>query len=93
MTLMRASTCAALCLLLSACGTPAPKQLTLPPTERVVPACPELTLCRLPGRSAPRTNEEFDAALVQTEAALLQCAAKVDGCVRKQEAATDAAAR
>jgi hypothetical protein len=30
---------------------------------------------------------------VQTEAALLQCAAKVDGCVRKQKAAADAAPR
>lgn len=93
MILMRASTCAALCLLLSACGTPASKQQTLAPIERVQAACPELTLCRLPGRAAPRTNEEFDAALVQAEAALLQCAAKVDGCVRKQQAVNDAAPR
>jgi hypothetical protein len=55
---MRAITCLALCLLLSACGTPAPKQLTLAPIETPQAVCPELVLCRLPGRPALLVNED-----------------------------------
>ena len=90
---MRALTCLALCLLLSACGTPAPKQLTLAPTEKPQAVCPELTHCRLPGRPALLVNEDWDRALNQTEGALLQCAAQIDDCIRKQQAIDHAAAR
>jgi hypothetical protein len=90
---MRAITCLALCLLLSACGTPAPKQLTLAHIETPQAVCPELVLCRLPGRPALVVNEDWDRALTQTEAALLQCAAQVDDCMQRQKAIDHATPR
>lgn len=52
-----------------------------------------LTPCRLPALPALVWNEDWDAAMSVTEAALLQCAAQVIDCINIQEAATRAAAR
>jgi hypothetical protein len=88
-----ASICALLCLLLSACGTPAQKQQTPHVIERPRPVCVSLIPCRLPGRLALQSNEDWDRALSQTEGALLQCATQVLDCINKQQAVDHAAAR
>ena len=80
----------ALCLVLSACATPEPKQPTLLSIEPAPPVC-ELTLCRLPGRPALIVNEDWALALDETEAALTSCAAQVQACIGKQGVMTNAA--
>lgn len=77
--------CAALFLLLSGCGTNAPKQPTPSPTVKAV-AC-ELVPCRLSARPALVTNEDALAAIDAAEADLLSCAVQVLDCIQKQEAA------
>lgn len=77
--------CAASCLLLLGCATSAPKQPTPPPGAPVL-VC-ELVPCALPARPPLQVNEDFAAALDDTEAALLSCAVQVLDCMQKQTAA------
>ncbi|WP_218831627.1 Rz1-like lysis system protein LysC [Pseudomonas fragi] len=78
-----------LSLLLSACGTPAPK----PPTQLLTgPALScSLVPCRLPGRPPLVANEDWPLALDETEDALTRCATQVLDCIQKQGAVTHAA--
>ncbi|GEM_PF-2163034 len=75
---------ASLCLLTSACSTQDPKPPTPPPTAPVVQC--DLTLCYLPARPPIRTNNDWPAALTNTEAALLSCAVQVQECIEVQAA-------
>lgn len=76
-----------LSLLLSACATPAPQQLTPLPGERDRPRLCPLVACPLPGRPAPGHNEDMTAALDDTETALKACAVQVLDCIQRQGAA------
>ncbi|MCY1298014.1 hypothetical protein D9M70_474780 [compost metagenome] len=78
------TTCAVLCLLLSAGCTPAPKPQTPPPTT-VRQDCP-LTPCRLPGRPAPTANDDWGRALDAVETELKSCAVQVLDCMQRQAA-------
>lgn len=46
----------------------------------------DLTLCYLPARPPIRTNNDWPAALTNTEAALLSCAVQVQECIEVQAA-------
>ncbi|MCY1364247.1 hypothetical protein D9M69_510440 [compost metagenome] len=82
MTRKLLTTCAALCLLLSAGCTSAPKP-PIPPPTTARQDCP-LTPCRLPGRAALAENEDWRLALDAVEAELKLCAAQVIDCMRRQ---------
>lgn len=84
MTRLSPITCAVLCLPLSACVTPAAKPPTLPSTVAVQPGQCPLTPCRLPGRPAIATTDDWRLALDATEDALLACAAQVLDCMERQ---------
>lgn len=59
------------CLLtLPACSTTVPQQIS-------VSACPAVTRCILP-LTAPTTNGELAASLIENRSALERCAAEVD---------------
>ncbi|MCL6262182.1 Rz1-like lysis system protein LysC [Craterilacuibacter sp. RT1T] len=57
--------------MLPACSTTAPKQINVSST------CPAVTRCDLPA-TAPRTNAELAASMIENRAALARCAAQVD---------------
>ncbi|WP_429213130.1 Rz1-like lysis system protein LysC [Metapseudomonas resinovorans] len=82
----RASTtiCALLCLLPLAACTSAPKPPTpLPTAARQF--CP-LVPCRLPGRPALASNEDWRRAVDELESELQRCAGQVLDCIGRQEA-------
>lgn len=85
MTRLLLITCAALCLPLSACTTPAPPAQTQPATVTVRAAQCPLTPCLLPARPVLRLNEDWRLALDATEDALLSCAAQVQDCIQRQQ--------
>ena len=71
-----------LCLLLSACSTPAPRPPTLAPTFPPQPC--NLVPCNLPARPPLLINDHGRQALDESEAALLSCAAQVLKCIERQ---------
>ena len=80
--------CVAGCLMLSGCGTNAPKPPTPPLIVERATACP-LVPCLLPARKAPATNEDWAVALDVTEGALLSCAVQVQECIARQKNPVD----
>ncbi len=82
MTRLSLTTCAILCLLLSAGCTSAPKP-PIPEPTACRPECP-LVVCRLPGRPAVVANEGWQRAVDELEAELLSCAAQVLDCIERQ---------
>ncbi|WP_218190361.1 Rz1-like lysis system protein LysC [Pseudomonas sp. CC6-YY-74] len=71
-----------LCLLLSACSTPAPKPPTPAPTLHHQPCT--LVPCYLPARPQLLINDHWRQALDESEGALLSCAAQVLKCIERQ---------
>lgn len=84
MTKLSLSTCAALCLLLSAGCTRDPK----PPTPAPIAPRMQCSLvpCLLPARPALQTNDDWRQALDDTEGALQQCALQTLRCIEVQRA-------
>ncbi|WP_442965070.1 Rz1-like lysis system protein LysC [Pseudomonas sp. JS3066] len=74
--------CALLCLLPLAACTSAPTPPTPPPTA-ARQFCP-LVPCRLPGRPAPASNEDWRRAVDELESALQQCSRQVLDCIGRQ---------
>lgn len=72
-----------LCLLASACSTPAPKPATPPPTPRHQPC--NLVLCVLPARPPLLINDHWRQALDESDVALVSCAAQVLKCIKRKE--------
>lgn len=88
MTSKFAITWCLLSLLLSGCNTLGQKQPTQPgmaqKTTSQVERC-SLVLCRMPGREAPKSNDDWTKAVDALETELKSCAVQVMKCIRIQE--------
>ena len=83
MTKRLGSICLSMCLLNSGCSTPAQPQPIPQPT--VQKAQCSLVPCQLPARKPLVVNDDWRRALDEAEAALLECATQVVGCLQLQE--------
>ena len=82
MTRLFKSTCLLLFLLSSACSTSGQAPQTLRNTGQVEQC--SLSPCLLPGRSPPKSNEDWTSAVDDLEGALKSCSMQVLECIKVQ---------